>query len=759
MNRYSQQFYSDFSELPMLQLPYEELDQVLGQAQQTKDVTDALAAQGIDSLDLEGDINLANQVRDWKDKMTQELASIAESGDTTQYLNALRKAQRQLIKEYSPQGAVGALKARKQAFSENSKALVDMLRKSNADQRYINAALGRYRNQIGDPVDPAGGYRGISSPTMGKYEDIPAYLIDQLDGFKADGRSIIKQNGILVWEDNLEAVRPEEVQAAAMELLSNPRFSTQLDIEKEMIPVSDSDMLNYIAQQRFAGMDTEQMQTALREAGFDPGPIDGAIGPRTQAALDAFTQSELESNREAYDPSNMQLQKLMKNYVNPVVRKLAYQKQDIQSLQWDKYAFEKWKRDLDKKEEGYVPPLLVPGVGVKRDDELAKLADKPKKLQQHIMQAEQQLTIIGDKLAEMRASGDTPQHEINQMEARLQEQQFKVEQTEYMLDQARQKTLSQHTLEGFANNLGRVFSRGTPDERELAITQFNGIYEEYKEVEEDLNSNLEKRQWLASKMKEYGVNPVLFKTFVPEGGLTEQQIEAGYNTAAAKVLGKFKNRQKTIEKANRENFASIIQERENRQPVIRIYPQEEIKNGIRREIQMAVAAGEAMFYDGETIGPVSVEKAKEFSTMLNSSGEDVPSTVDKRLSSVGLVPGGVNGQGNTAAFVDQKDNKQYYVVMPNSNLDYKLGRQIINEYGDSELDVEERILGEILQSPTASNIYQTLQYLSNEIPKRFAGGELIVRRLPNDQYEVEESNGNKVTFPNALLTAKAINNY
>jgi peptidoglycan hydrolase-like protein with peptidoglycan-binding domain len=41
-----------------------------------------------------------------------------------------------------------------------------------------------------------------------------------------------------------------------------------------------------------AGADIERVQTALKQNGHDPGPIDGVSGPRTTAALKAYQKAQ-----------------------------------------------------------------------------------------------------------------------------------------------------------------------------------------------------------------------------------------------------------------------------------------------------------------------------------------------------------------------------------------------------------------------------------------------------------------------------------
>jgi peptidoglycan hydrolase-like protein with peptidoglycan-binding domain len=41
-----------------------------------------------------------------------------------------------------------------------------------------------------------------------------------------------------------------------------------------------------------AGGRTEAIQTALKEKGYDPGPVDGRMGPKTRSALRAYQKKE-----------------------------------------------------------------------------------------------------------------------------------------------------------------------------------------------------------------------------------------------------------------------------------------------------------------------------------------------------------------------------------------------------------------------------------------------------------------------------------
>jgi hypothetical protein len=55
--------------------------------------------------------------------------------------------------------------------------------------------------------------------------------------------------------------------------------------------VNPQAVLSRIETNELSAADIRQVQTRLRESGFDPGPIDGIAGQRTLAALNAYRQS------------------------------------------------------------------------------------------------------------------------------------------------------------------------------------------------------------------------------------------------------------------------------------------------------------------------------------------------------------------------------------------------------------------------------------------------------------------------------------
>lgn len=70
-------------------------------------------------------------------------------------------------------------------------------------------------------------------------------------------------------------------------LLSALLFSGTLTLG---LPMCWSQGVKGESQQAAAG-DVKQAQQALKDKGHDPGPIDGILGPKTQAALKAFQQA------------------------------------------------------------------------------------------------------------------------------------------------------------------------------------------------------------------------------------------------------------------------------------------------------------------------------------------------------------------------------------------------------------------------------------------------------------------------------------
>lgn len=56
-------------------------------------------------------------------------------------------------------------------------------------------------------------------------------------------------------------------------------------------PLAKTEAINRLDAGELSRSDIRLVQTRLRQAGFDPGPIDGIAGKRTLAALNAYRQS------------------------------------------------------------------------------------------------------------------------------------------------------------------------------------------------------------------------------------------------------------------------------------------------------------------------------------------------------------------------------------------------------------------------------------------------------------------------------------
>lgn len=104
MNRYSQ-LSGHGLQLPMMQLPYEKLDELLGQQKALIDTTNQLASHAPKYIqESQFATDAAKQINQYQQGVKEKLSQIAATGNTRDYMEALDQAQQQIAKLYRPGG-------------------------------------------------------------------------------------------------------------------------------------------------------------------------------------------------------------------------------------------------------------------------------------------------------------------------------------------------------------------------------------------------------------------------------------------------------------------------------------------------------------------------------------------------------------------------------------------------------------------------------------------------------------------------------
>ena len=112
-NRYTNLSYSNLNDLPLLSLPFEQLQGVLSASQQAKDQFDELS--GLTPKYIQNsasDVKLAGTVKQYQNDVAAQLAEIAQSGDANKYRRELANARKNIVKMWQPGGAANALETR-----------------------------------------------------------------------------------------------------------------------------------------------------------------------------------------------------------------------------------------------------------------------------------------------------------------------------------------------------------------------------------------------------------------------------------------------------------------------------------------------------------------------------------------------------------------------------------------------------------------------------------------------------------------------
>ena len=187
-NRYTTLAYSNLNDLPLLSLPFEQLQGVLSASQQAKDQFDELS--GLTPKYIQNspsDVKLAGVVKQYQNDVAAQLAEIAQSGDANKYRRELANARKNIVKMWQPGGAANALETRyaedlkdqetvRTAFKDTPHVGEYILANKQYGDVEYNAAQGTYKN-----VNRSTYFRNIKDEDISKwFQDNSKIIKEQL---------------------------------------------------------------------------------------------------------------------------------------------------------------------------------------------------------------------------------------------------------------------------------------------------------------------------------------------------------------------------------------------------------------------------------------------------------------------------------------------------------------------------------------------------------------------------------------------------
>lgn len=125
-NRYTNLSFSNLRDLPKLQVPYEQLDELLNKYEEKAKETKTMIGIKPNYLeDSKGDVELAKYVMGYQSDMKKKLAEIAKEGNVKKYMQGLDEAQSAIKELYSPGGAGYTLQSRYMAYQKEKEKILE----------------------------------------------------------------------------------------------------------------------------------------------------------------------------------------------------------------------------------------------------------------------------------------------------------------------------------------------------------------------------------------------------------------------------------------------------------------------------------------------------------------------------------------------------------------------------------------------------------------------------------------------------------
>lgn len=319
-SRYTKLSHSTLNDLPLIQLPYEQLDSILGQAQQTKDMFEQVKEMMPNYLQEHSDS--AKKYADYVGKVSDEVTNAFASGDVKKAMATMRVGQKAILGEWKKGGIANALETeyqRRQKQIEEYDKLHEDARKKGID---INYRVGLNRMKTGplnyDPTKRT--WDQVSGPNAPAYFDYNKEFLDWAKAAKAGENDTLHIGKDWVYVNGEKKYKLAELAEEFMN--TDPRAQTQIGIESEykLMGMSDEQKQSYVnsikenALKQNEGIDAEfsefekllnsknkeerkSAQAILKSQGYYDGDIDGDIQTLSKEALQKL-KKDLDSKKD-----------------------------------------------------------------------------------------------------------------------------------------------------------------------------------------------------------------------------------------------------------------------------------------------------------------------------------------------------------------------------------------------------------------------------------------------------------------------------